>query len=208
MKEIIEFNSVSFLSKNLDCLLDIIYKIIRDNILDEEILSENFFEKLLGLSFIFNKEDEEQLNQNNQVQNISSFQRIKSKYSCIIINYLENFYSEIKNKSDLIDIFCNKLFNYKDQPKIFYNLSLVLFISKLIPILSDSFLKDITEIFQDNYMYTDSNNIILSTSSMLILSSYYFIYYLKNEEKLKLFKAWYFQLSQKYALIYFEKYIN
>ena len=43
---------------------------------------------------------------------------------------------------------------------------------------------------------------------MLILSSYYLIYYLKNEEKLKFFKTWYYQLSQQYAIIYFEKIYN
>ena len=141
------------LLKNLENFLDIIVEIIKDKIVDEEILSENIFGKLLGFSYIFNKEDEEQFNQKNQVQNIFSFQRIKSKYSYILINYLECFFSEINNKSDLINIFCNKLVNYKDQPKIFYNLSLVLFISKLIPGLSDNFIKKITVIFQENYIY-------------------------------------------------------
>jgi hypothetical protein len=192
--------SISF--KNLDCFLDKIFEIIKDNILDEEILSEDIFQKIFNFTFLFNEEDDEEGKKTSD-KIISSLQNIKAKYFYILVNYVESCFSEIGKKSDLIKIYCDKLFSYKEEPKIFYNLSLILFVSKLIPELTDNFLKDMTTLFEENYTKTSSQNIILSISSMLILSSYYLIYYINDEEKFKRFKTWYMQLSRKQANIYF-----
>ena len=196
-----EKNSLS----NIDSFLDITFEIIKDNnILDEEILSKNFFQKIFNFTFLFDKEDEEQKKQNSD----PSLQKTKAKYFIILMRYVESFFSETGKKSDLINLYCDKLFSYKEEPKIFYNLSLILFVSKLIPEITDNFLKKMTTLYEENYTKIYSQNIIFSISSMLILSSYYLIYYIKDEEKYKRFKSWHSGLSQKQAIIYFEQIYN
>ena len=200
-------NAKNISLKKLDTFLDITFEIIKDNIFDEDFLSENIFQKIFNFTFLFNKENgEPQTKKSDKI--ISPLQKTKAKYLYILVNYLESFFSETSKKSDLINLYCDKLFNYKEEPIIFYNLSLILFVSKLIPELTDNFLKKMTTLFEENYIQTDLKNIIFSISSMLILSSYYLIYYIKDEEKLKRFKIWYTQLSQKQATMYFDKLYN
>ena len=72
-----EKNSLS----NLDSFLDITFEIIKDNnILDEEILSKNFFQKIFNFTFLFDKEDEEQKKQNSD----PSLQKTKAKKNILL----------------------------------------------------------------------------------------------------------------------------
>ena len=195
------------LLRNLNSFLDTSFDIVKDNILNEEILSENIFQKIFNFTFLFNKEIINQPRENNTTDDMS-FQKAKFKYLYILMIYLDNYYSESNKNRNLINQYCDKLLSYKEEPNIFYYLSLVLFISKMISELPENFLQDIINLFEANYIEPNYKNIILSVSSMLILSSYYLIYYINDGEKLKKFKTWYIQLSLKHANIYFEKIYN
>ena len=84
-----EKNSLS----NLDSFLDITFEIIKDNnnILDEEILSKNFFQKIFNFTFLFDKEDEEQKKQNSD----PSLQKTEAKYFIILMRYVESFFQRL-----------------------------------------------------------------------------------------------------------------
>ena len=61
-----------------------------------------------------------------------------------------------------------------------------------------------TELFEENYTKTNLENKIFSISSMLLLTSYYLNLDKIDAEKLKRFKKWYSELTQKNSYIYFE----
>ena len=105
-------------------------------------------------------------------------------------NFLENFY--------------DKILSIKNEPFIFYYLSLILFLSDVTYGSSENFITKMTELFEENYTKTNLENKIFSISSMLLLTSYYLNLDKIDAEKLKRFKKWYSELTQKNSYIYFE----
>ena len=105
-------------------------------------------------------------------------------------NFLENLY--------------DKILNNKNEPFIFYYLSLILFLSDVTYGSSENFITKMTELFEENYTKTNLENKIFSISSMLLLTSYYLNLDKIDAEKLKRFKKWYSELTQKNSYIYFE----
>ena len=192
---------------NLNNFLDSIYNIIDTNILTEEIFSENIFEKILNLVFIFKLKDKEK----NLDKDFISFKKIKIKYLLILINYIQTLYSEKdchEKIYGIINTFCDKLLSYKQEPIIFYYLSLVFFVSNSIIIVKEDFIKKMQLIFEENYHKEYIANKIQAISSMLFLDSYYLIFFKLDIDKLNQFKSWYSQLSQKTAYIYFANIFN
>ena len=195
------------LLRNLNNFIDIAFKIIQDNIYNQELLSENICEKVLNFVFIFNENDETEETKNPD-RDIPTFKLIKIKYLLLLINYLDSVYFETNKNSNLINIFCDKLLSYKEDPYIFYNLSLAIFISNIMSVIQEDFINKITNIFENSYLQTDIKSKICSIASMLLLSSYYFIFNIKDDEKYKQFKAWFSQLTPKMSSIYFDKINN
>ena len=194
------------LLNNINAFLELVFKIVQKNILNEEILTENIFEKILNLAFILilkdDTKEEKKLNNNG-----SSFKKIKVRYLFFLIKYIEFLYSENNDThkiSNIINVFCNKLINYKEEPIIFYYLSLAFFISGIVFEIQENFINKLTLIFEENYTGANIENKIYSISSMLILNSYYLIYNKNEVEKINKFKTWYSQLSPNIAYIYFE----
>ena len=181
---------------NINTFLDSAYNITKENVLNNELLTENILSKILRIIFVF-KEDEEK------------FQKIKIKYIFLLINYLDYIYSESKGNINIIIIYYRILTEFKENNPIFlYNLSLILFTSKLRSRINEFFIGEIINIFEENYQKENNINIITSTSSMLLVYFYYILYNKNRQEKIKIFKTWYLQLSQKTAFIYFEKIFN
>ena len=196
---------------NLNMFFDSAFKLIQENILNDEILTENILNKILFFLIIINKECEERRINNNLDEKAETWKKTEKKYLFLLINYFNYIYFESNNNSNIIKILCDKLIDYKKYPNVFYNLSLSLFNSKLVTELEkleSDFIEKIINIFEKNYDKSSDDNIIYSISSVLILSSYYLIYNQKDEEKIKHFKTWYLQLSQKMAFIYFERIYN
>ena len=185
---------------NLTNFIDLLYKVVQDNIFNEEILTKNIFDKIFSFVFIFSEQKENTSSPN--------FKTLKSKYLFLLINYYESIYLESKQNRNIIDIFHNHLFKYEKDPFIFYYLSLALFISNVEPILKDDYLNKLMKIFEDNYLLKEIKNQIFAISSMLLLSSHYLIFKLNDGEKIKFFKAWLSKLSQKISFVYFENIYN
>ena len=199
----------SILLNNLSTLFDLSYKIIQDNILNDEIFNENILTKIFEFSFIFNMEDEEQNKGKNVDENVLSFKKLKAKYWYFLLKYLESFFLESNKSSKIIILFCDKLFSYTNEPITFYNSTLILFASSiLIEEIQNDFITKMINLFEDNYLKNGAENIIYSISSMLMISSYYFSNNFNDNEKKMVFRTWYFKLSQKMANIYFEKIYN
>ena len=188
---------------NLDLFCDSVFNIFQENILNDEILTENILEKLIYFVFVFNKSEPKE--KESSEQNNPSFKKIQKKFLLILINVFNYIYLKSNKDPSIVKICSDKIFNYMDNINIFFNLSLALFISKLVQGLSNDFISKITYIFEENYDNSDNKSIIYSISSMLLLSSFYFIYNIKETEKIKQFKEWYLNLSQEIAFIYFEK---
>ena len=197
------------LLKNLNSFLDSAFTIIQDNILNEEILTENIFEKICNLSFIFNKELELESNETNRDKNEITFKMVKAKYMYLLINYIDTFDLESNKDLTIVDIFCKILLSNQDKPIILFNLTLILFASKIIKeIQHEEFLQKMRCLFNNNYFLTNDDNILYSISSMLILASYYLIKCRNDTEKIQFFKNWYLQLNQRSANIYFDNIYN
>ena len=186
---------------NLTTILDLFNEIIKDNINNEEILSENICEKILNYLYIFNEEDKDNTKS-------PSFKTIKKKYLFLLINYFKSFRSEMNHSSNIIKLILNKLFNHTKDPFIFYNLSLAIFVSKFLPENEEEYINKLEKIFEENYLKPENDNRIYSISSMLLLTSYYFGYKAIEPEKLKKFKSWFLQLSEKESSKYFDKIYN
>ena len=194
--------------KNLNRFLDSAFGIIKNNISIEELFTENILEKIFHFTFIFSyNEGENNLNKNED-KIIESYEITKAKYLHFMINYFTIGYSDSNKNTNFIKMYCQKLFNYENNPIIFYYLSLILYLSPFIKDLQPEFLEKMEDLFEDNYTLKKSENIIYSVSSMLILNSYYLVYFLNNSEKLQNFKFWFAQLHQNFANSYFIKIYN
>ena len=197
---------------NLNSLMDSLIQVIYNDIEIEEILNENIFEKILNFDFIFKLEDiteNNQLNQKKEDKNIVSYRKTKIKYLFLLLIYIgaiDYVKKEKKLNINILKIFCDKIIYNKNEPFIFYYLSLVLFLSNIIYEAEEDFIKTISELFEENYIKINSENKIYSISSMLLLTSYYLNNDKINSEKSKHFKTWYSQLSEKDAYVYFESF--
>ena len=129
-----------------------------------------------------------------------------------MINYINSIYSEKyenekndkKINPNFLEKYYDKILNNKNEPYIIYYLSLILFLSNVKYGAVENFITKITELFEENYTKNNLENKIFSISSMLLLTSYYLDFDKNNAEKFKHFIAWYSQLSQNMAYIYFE----
>ena len=189
---------------NLVSFLDLSNKILQLNIMNEEILTENLCEKILNLLYIFNEVDDENSEKKDDKES-PSFKIIKMKYLFLLINYIKLIYSESSQYQKIISIIFNKLFSYTNEPILFYNLSLALFISKIMPSISDEYIEKIQKIFEDNYLKNEKSNEIYSISTMLLINSYYFISKQNEPDKSKKFKSWFLQLSEMESCKYFDR---
>ena len=186
---------------NLTTFLDLINEIIRDNINNEEILSRNICEKILNFLYIFNEEDGDN-------KNSPSFKTIKMKYLFLLINFFKSAHSESNQFQNITSLIFNKLFSNTKDPFIFYNLSLAMFISKIMPEVQEEYINKLEKIFEENYLKPENESKIYSISSMILLSSYYFVIKMNDPDRLKKFKTWFFQLSEKESSKYFDKIYN
>ena len=195
---------------NLNFLMDSLIKVICNDVANEEILNLNIAEKLLNFVFIFNLKDnvdKNQLKQKKDEKNMISYRKIKIKYLFLLLIYIKAIDYEKKEKKlniNIIKKLCDKILSNKDEPFIFYYLSLIIYLSDITYEAEDDFMKKIFELFEDNYVKPNIENKINSISSMLLLTSYYLNNDKIDSEKLKYFKSWYSQLSEKSAFIYFE----
>ena len=136
---------------NLTTILDLFNEIIKDNINNEEILSENICEKILNYLYIFNEEDKDNTKS-------PTFKTIKKKYLFLLINYFKSFRSEMNHSSNIIKLILNKLFNHTKDPFIFYNLSLAIFVSKFLPENEGEYINKLEKIFEENYLKPENDN--------------------------------------------------
>ena len=77
-----------------------------------------------------------------------------------------------------------------------------------MPENEEEYINKLEKIFEENYLKPENDNRIYSISSMLLLTSYYFGYKAIEPEKLKKFKSWFLQLSEKESSKYFDKIYN
>ena len=192
---------------NFDSFLDLANQIFQDNLSNEEILTENIFEKIIKFVYILKFRDNNENEQNNLDKNALSYKKLRLKYILLLINFIQSLYTTIKDTDYILNIiylFSDKLLDYKGDPIVFYYLSLAFFVSNSLSGAKEEFLNTIADIFQENYLKKNNENKIYSISSMLLLNSYCLIFYKNNADKYNQFKEWYSKLSQKKAYIYFE----
>ena len=198
---------------NLNSLVDSLFEVIQSEAAIEKLLNENILEKLLNfIFFLFKLKDNDDNNKQKQKKedkNIISYRKIKIKYLFLMINYVNIINNEKNEKTinpnfNFLENLYGKILSNKNEPFIFYYLSLILFLSDVTYVSSENFITKMTELFEENYTKTNLENKIFSISSMLLLTSYYLNLDKIDAEKLKRFKKWYSELTQKNSYIYFE----
>ena len=196
---------------NLNYLVDSLYEVIKSDAAIEKLLNKNILEKLMNFTFFLFKlkDDENKPKSKKEDKNLITYKKIKIKYLLLMINYANSVYSEKNEKKinpnfHFVEKYFDKLLSNKSEPFIFYYLSFILFVSNVNYESVENYIKNITELFEENYTKTGIENKLFSISSMLLLTSYYLNLDKIDAEKLKQFKNWYSQLTPNMAYIYFE----
>ena len=194
------------LLNNLDKLLGLNNAILQENLNNEELISEIIFNKLLLLVFIFKLNENDFINK--EKSNIKEqILNIKKKYTSLLINYMNFFYSQTNNS--IIKSYIN-INEENNNSNIFYFLSFALYSSE-IENYNDiliCFIEYLIKIFRNYYLEDNDNSKIISITSLLILSHYYMNCQMEDDEKEKQFKLLFNNLDSNRVIIYFTKVFN